>query len=636
MHHARQRRPGGRPLEAELRAEPRPVAGVDGVVLPVPHVPDVHGAVPLVVGVAVVPERVRAGGRVRPRRVELRDDAGQQLAVVQVAPGAAPEPPGPAPVDRAPGVLVVAVPEHERRVRAEPGDVLAGLGLDLGAHRLVLAVGRAREREVLPHEQAALVGEVVQVVGLVDAAAPHAQQVDVRLQRVVHPTGVPVAVDPGEEGVVGDPVGAAHEHGLAVDLEQERRPGLVGRGVQLDGAEADPAAPLGRVGPARRGHLDVVQRLVAVPGRPPAPHVGHEQLHRRGRGARGDGGGLEQGALAAGRGERDGHGHRLVGPDAVALDLHVHGEQSVVTAACAGQHVHERAHRRDPYARPRVEPDRLPDAGAGDVDAPVPPERARHLAQLVVLVVVGGRQVAVLLGAGGRLGHRGGERHDERVLALAQRLAHVPPEGPVHVLRAADLDAVERHRRHRVQAVGDQVVAGGVARRPVERRRVPPRRVADPLLGGLVVAVERLVDQPVAVQVEVRLARHDGGDARGERRPGAVRGVGGELRGGQRPAVVQGAEGRGDVRHRGSFVDRSWVRGWGRVAGRGPAAGAQAERGRAGSRARSAGTPASCHSPAKWSKHTLLSISPRSVPSWPSVTRSTRSGSGAAMASSFV
>lgn len=75
------------------------------------------------------------------------------------------------PVHRAPRVLVVAVPQHEGRMAAEPGHVLAGLVLDLGPRRQVLTVGGAGEQEVLPHQQALLVGQVVQVVGLVDASA---------------------------------------------------------------------------------------------------------------------------------------------------------------------------------------------------------------------------------------------------------------------------------------------------------------------------------------------------------------------------------------------------------------------------------------------------------------------------------
>ena len=117
----------------------------------------------------------------------------------------------PAPVLVAPEVLVAAVPEHERRVRRQPGDVLAGLGLDLVAERLLLGVRGAGEQEVLPDHQPALVAEVVEVVRLVDAAAPDAQQVGVRGDRLVEPAGEARPREPGEQVVVGDPVGTLDE-----------------------------------------------------------------------------------------------------------------------------------------------------------------------------------------------------------------------------------------------------------------------------------------------------------------------------------------------------------------------------------------------------------------------------------------
>jgi hypothetical protein len=43
-----------------------------------------------------------------------------------------------------------------------------------GAHVLFLRVRRTREEEVLPDEQPVGVGELVEVVGLVDTAAPDA------------------------------------------------------------------------------------------------------------------------------------------------------------------------------------------------------------------------------------------------------------------------------------------------------------------------------------------------------------------------------------------------------------------------------------------------------------------------------
>ena len=242
---ASQRRPGRRALEAELRHEAGLVVAVGRVVALVPDVPDVHGAVRGSFGCRYSPKLYGDAGRVGPGRIELGDDRRQQVAVVAVAPGPVAEHRWPAPVLVAPDVLVVAVPDHQAGCERQPGHCLARLRLDLVAQRLLLGVGRAGEQEVLPDEQTQLVGERVEVVGLVDAAAPDADQVDVRLQCVAEPASVAVAVYLGEERVVGNPVHAAHEDQLVVDEELERTSGRVGSRVHPYGAEADASRPPG-------------------------------------------------------------------------------------------------------------------------------------------------------------------------------------------------------------------------------------------------------------------------------------------------------------------------------------------------------------------------------------------------------
>ena len=144
--------------------------------------------------------------RVRPRRVQLGDDARQHAQVVPLAPGLPGEPLLPAPVPEPPQVLVVAVPQHQRGMRHQPYDVLPRLGLHLAPQRLLLRVGRAREREVLPDQQPQLVAGVVEVLALVDPAAPDPHEVDTGVGRLREPLAVPLAGDPGRKHVVRDPV----------------------------------------------------------------------------------------------------------------------------------------------------------------------------------------------------------------------------------------------------------------------------------------------------------------------------------------------------------------------------------------------------------------------------------------------
>ncbi len=121
----------------------------------------------------------------------------------------------------------------------EPVDGLARLRLDFGAQGFLFGVGRAGEQEVLPSEHAAFVAELVEVVAFVDSAAPDAEQVHVRELGLFDAAEVAGTVDAVQEGVVGNPVGAPHEHRLPVHDDRERRAAGIRRCVELDGAESD-------------------------------------------------------------------------------------------------------------------------------------------------------------------------------------------------------------------------------------------------------------------------------------------------------------------------------------------------------------------------------------------------------------
>lgn len=126
----------------------------------------------------------------------------------------------------------------------EPLDVVRGLGRHFRAERLFLRVCRAREREVLPHEQSAFVTQVVKGVVLIDPAAPDPDEVAPGVERVVEAGGIPAARQERGEAVLRDPVDAAHLHDRAVDddLEPFAAEG-VGR-AQLRPPEAGPRVDL--------------------------------------------------------------------------------------------------------------------------------------------------------------------------------------------------------------------------------------------------------------------------------------------------------------------------------------------------------------------------------------------------------
>ncbi len=124
----------------------------------------------------------------------------------------------PAPLLPADGDLVVAVPEHDRGVVPEPPHVVHRLPPDVADHLLVARVHRAREHHVVPDQQPLLVAQLVENVVVVLPAAPEAQHVLVRLQRVVDDAPVDLGVSQRfrHEHLRRDVVAAPHVHVHAV------------------------------------------------------------------------------------------------------------------------------------------------------------------------------------------------------------------------------------------------------------------------------------------------------------------------------------------------------------------------------------------------------------------------------------
>ena len=166
--------------------------------------------------------------------------AGQQVEVVAGAPGAARQSVRASPSRRS--------PRCSRCCRSTaPGSGAASRVTFSRASASTSAridgsswVGGAGEQEVLPDQQAEFVGEVVEVVGLVDAAAPDPQQVDVgvdglRRAAAAYRSRV-IRVRKASSGIQLTP---RTNTGSPLTRSVNGVPCVVGRGVQLDGAEAD-------------------------------------------------------------------------------------------------------------------------------------------------------------------------------------------------------------------------------------------------------------------------------------------------------------------------------------------------------------------------------------------------------------
>ena len=163
---------------------------------------------------------------------------------------------------------------------------------------------------------------------------------------------------------------------------------------------------------------------------------------------------------------------------------------------------HGRAHveRGKSAAAPRVQLDRLPQAGRAGARAPVPAERAGHLAQLVVGLGVFGRtgqRVADL----GLLADLGGGRELDRELdglCSAQILGYVEAVGAEHVRRQQPLDAVDSDCGDGVDAAehGCGGCAFSASGREDRRADIASGRASGPLLVALAALDGEVVDVP--------------------------------------------------------------------------------------------------------------------------------------------
>ena len=308
---------------------------------------------------------------------------------------------------------------------------------------------------------------------------------------------VPLVVgagQPRDEAVRRNPVGALREHRPAVDDKLERLAPAVGVPVERDRAQADAARPPVHDRSVRPDELDreVVKRLGALAVGPP-----------------------ERGIFDFGFLIFDSRDHLPRERDRAAEEQRVIGPSEFrgecQEDAAGGPVLLRHAHALEAVAGPTLEADIAPDPGGDQPRAPVPPELAllfpddRAAADRVVDVA---RPVPGPVRPDVR--HRAVKKDCQLVPALAKEPGDVPPVAEEHVLRAADLPAVEADRRDRVESVRHEFHHLVPAQRRGKRERgaVLPVAVRDPLHVQLVRAPEWVWDQPVPEQVAMHAARH--------------------------------------------------------------------------------------------------------------------------------
>lgn len=383
----------------------------------------------------------------------------------------------------------------------EPCDVVPRLRLDL-LGEFLLRVRGAREGEVLPHQNAPLVAELVEVGGLVDAPAPDAQQVRPAVDGLLDALPVALPAHSRDEDVVRDPVHTADEHVSPVDPQPEGVAGGVGGGVDGDRPQSEATGPaIQELLPRQELHLGLVQRLLAVADRPPETRIGHVHPHhgvgvmRRELGDH----------LLAGEPDEQSQGfrRRVAGPLDRDVELH--------RRVFLGRLDHQRPHGVETSRAPRLQADRPPDPGGDEVRAPVPAEVAGRLPDGVERVRVHVRPRAATVD-GLRVLDGGSEGDPQLVGPCPQAVRDVESVAPVLVDRAAELLAVQHDGGDGVEAVEDEHMPVGGRAVPLEDGRVAPIGAADPGQPLGVGVEERVGDRTVGEQVGV----HDAGNRRRE------------------------------------------------------------------------------------------------------------------------
>ena len=134
--------------------------------------------------------------------------------------------------------LVVAAPDDDTGMIAQAAQLVSGFGGGVELPVVGAGLPIVAEHEVLPDHDAELVADVVELVGLVVAAAPVANHVHVGVDGGLQDLAVLLGGDAGGEAVEGNDVGALTEDRDAVDDELEGASPLVGIAAQDDGTKA--------------------------------------------------------------------------------------------------------------------------------------------------------------------------------------------------------------------------------------------------------------------------------------------------------------------------------------------------------------------------------------------------------------
>ena len=166
--------------------------------------------------------------------------------------------------------FVVAAPDGDRRVRAEPSYLMIDLGAHLGEEIRRRRIEVAGEHEVLPDQQAELVAEIVEEILFVEAAAPHADHVHVGVGRGAA-SSLRVSSGVARDGSASAGIQLAPRQKISRPLTRKAKRAPASSSSVKSSSRAQPDAAAHHVAVAC--DLQRIQRLRAGAGRPPELRV---------------------------------------------------------------------------------------------------------------------------------------------------------------------------------------------------------------------------------------------------------------------------------------------------------------------------------------------------------------------------
>src|SRR5690348_4550780 len=124
--------------------------------------------------------------------------------------------------------FIIADPDDYAWMISQPLDVIDGLVPGIIQKIRVPRIHTASEHEILPDEYAHLIAQIIEVIALIDAAAPHPDHVHIGVADRFDQPPIPVSANTRGKTIGRYPVAAFCKYGYSVDVKLEALAPAVG------------------------------------------------------------------------------------------------------------------------------------------------------------------------------------------------------------------------------------------------------------------------------------------------------------------------------------------------------------------------------------------------------------------------